>query len=263
MNRSEAIREIKDVNRPLDKRVAALRTLRDLIDGESDFANAVDALLEASQDAEPEVHETARATLDLINQNRYSSARKAFIQELEQDLQGEDYADPKHLFEILNDSNASWKRRRAACRFLGLLAPPHAMEALLHVFSQDAPDLAFEAANALFTIRGHLGRPLVEATRVLGEDYRATSETRIREAILYALGLLGDVESHSLLAAVLDDEAAEAILRRRAADALAMGPPSEIMHAALHRGLSDADDYVRDVAVRSIAIDSFLGAERG
>lgn len=254
MKRSDALREIADIGRPIEKRLAAIYSVGDLREGEAELKPALDVLLLATSEANHKIREAAQTTLKCITDARRANAHEVFLQGLERELSPEDRNDPSRLIQIFRDSSESWDRRRAACRFLGELGLQLAIGPILEAFSEDDSDLAFEAANALFTVRVRLGRPLTEATSALIRSYRNISRPESREAIIYALGLLGDVESQGLLASVLTDEANPPSLRRRAVEALAIGPPSSIMRDTLVHALSDQDETVRAAAADAIPI---------
>jgi HEAT repeat protein len=199
------------------------------------------------------------------------------------------------LVGLLEDPE--WTVRVAALEALGALAQPSAIEPLITAI-RNAGDLngpgAAEVRAAAVAALQRAGRGAVSALRDSAND----KSPRVREAVVEALGGIGDGEAAPTLVAALGDDrsnvrqaAARALTRVRTFDSVAallasldhrdpatrrsvaeaLGETSDPRAAqALSRIVTDRERLVRDAAVRALgrigsrgAVDALLGAFQG
>jgi HEAT repeat protein len=226
----------------------ACRSLSDLRIDEPEFEIAAQALLHSATD-NPALSDAAGEVLGIIGRRRADEANRVLIDKLVRALPQGAAEDPVRLFQLYRDESSGWEQRRAACRLLGELGPPGAQAALLEAFFADDADLAFEAANALFTMSAGAGGFLTDALQPLTAALRSANDPELKEATIYALGRVCGPGAMDPLIQVLEDPNATTNLRRAALHSLAFVGPSERARQRTTEALADSDPAIRIAAI--------------
>jgi hypothetical protein len=183
-------------------------------------SSAVQALLDAMKDPDPQVREQALITLSQVGGS-------ATVEVLKQAI-----------------TNNDWRVRKQAAWGMGLHGGPGAVELLIAALRDQHPDVREQAAWAL-GMKGDRSavEPLIAALK--------DQDQRVRSQAAWALGMKGNSESVDALIAALKDESAQ--VRAQAAWALGMRGAQRAIEP-LNLAMKDENRQVRQNAAWALGM---------